>query len=552
MAVAQVEDLPAEAARDAESLRLAGTLSTVIVPLRTRGLRYGCLTFAMTRMPRSWPRPLVTQFELVAEVFARALTQQQTGNALREHAARLELAVESAHAGSWDLDLASLRIHVTADAAQLYGLPPAADVTLQHVLELVHPDDRHIVRDRVWWARDHQSSYSDEYRLMRPDGTVRWLLVRGRPFADDPQRPAHRMLGISLDITDRKMAEERLQLALDEATRLRDQLQHKNGHLREITTPAASAQVVGRSPAIRRALAQVEQVAPTPSTVLLLGETGTGKGRFAAAIHALSPRRARPMVHVNCSAIPHTLIESELFGREKGAYTGALTKQIGRFEMAHGSTIFLDEVSELPLDVQAKLLRVLEEKRIERLGSPSSVAVDIRIIAASNQDLDAAQRAGTFRSDLFYRLNVFPITVPPLRERPEDIPLLVKAIVEELSATMAKRVDAIPRVQMNALVSYPWPGNVRELRNAVERAMIMATGPTLTLSVPAGAHPSGGAGQTLHDVERAHVLAVLQQAGWRIRGPRGAATILALPPTTLENRMRKLRITRPGSNNAQS
>ena len=200
-------------------------------------------------------------------------------------------------------------------------------------------------------------------------------------------------------------------------------------------------------------------------------------------------------------------------------YTGALTKQIGRFEMAHGSTIFLDEVSELPLDVQAKLLRVLEEKRIERLGSPSSIAVDIRIITTSNQDLDAAQRAGTFRSDLFYRLNVFPITVPPLCERREDIPLLVKAIVEELSATMAKRVDAIPRVQMNALLSYPSPGNVRELRNAVERAMITATGPTLTLSVPVGARPPGGAGQTLHDVERAHVLAVLQQAGWRSPRP---------------------------------
>ena len=253
------------------------------------------------------------------------------------------------------------------------------------------------------------------------------------------------------------------------------------------------------------------------------------------------------MVHVNCSAIPSTLIESELFGREKGAYTGALTKQIGRFELAHGSTIFLDEISELPPDVQAKLLRVLEEKRIERLGSPHPIAVDVRIIAASNQDLDAAQRAGTFRSDLFYRLNVFPITVPPLRDRPEDIPLLVKTIVEELSATMAKRVDAIPRVQMNALTGYPWPGNVRELRNSVERAMITATGPTLTLAVPGGGlQPPRPAGQTLHDVERAHVLAVLQQTGWRIRGPRGAAAILGLPPTTLENRLKKLGIKRPG------
>ena len=254
------------------------------------------------------------------------------------------------------------------------------------------------------------------------------------------------------------------------------------------------------------------------------------------------------MVHVNCSAIPSTLIESELFGREKGAYTGALTKQVGRFELAHGSTIFLDEIGELPLDVQAKLLRVLEEKRLERLGSPHPIAVDVRIIVASNQDLDTAQRAGTFRSDLFYRLNVFPITVPPLRERPEDIPFLVRAIVEELSATMAKRADTVQRVQMHAVSGYSWPGNVRELRNAVERAMITATGPTLTLSVPGAApRPSRPAGQTLRDIERAHVLAVLQQTGWRIRGAHGAATILGVPPTTLENRLKKLGISRPGA-----
>jgi formate hydrogenlyase transcriptional activator len=352
----------------------------------------------------------------------------------------------------------------------------------------------------------------------------------------------------------RAEAFESLQLAHDEVKRLRDRLEGENVYLRkEAVSVPDSDLVAGRSPAIQRVLALAAQVATTTSTVLLAGETGTGKERFAGYIHQASPRRDRHMVRVNCSAIPSALIESELFGREKGAYTGALSRQIGRFELAHGSTIFLDEIGDLPLDMQVKLLHVLQERTIERLGSPTPIKVDVRIIAATNRDLDAAVRAGTFRSDLYYRLNVFPIVVPPLRERREDIPALVETLVEELSASMRKRFRAVDAASLEALSGYGWPGNVRELRNVLERAMILASGPTLTVDPPrstgnaSSTAKTPAAGSDLRTVEREHIIRVLEQTGWRIRGKNAAAAVLGLKPTTLEGRMSKLAIHRPAS-----
>ena len=348
----------------------------------------------------------------------------------------------------------------------------------------------------------------------------------------------------------RKRTEERLHASMDDIRRLKDQLQRDNVYLRdEIREHRNPAQIVGTSAEIRRTLGLVAKVAPTAATVLLLGETGTGKERVAAAIHELSPRRSRPMVKVNCAAIPATLIESELFGREKGAYTGALTKQIGRFELASGSTLFLDEIGDLPLETQTKLLRVIENREFERLGSPNPVHVDVRVIAATNKDLERAVREGRFREDLFFRLNVFPITLPALRERPADIPLLVKALVDELCESKGKPFEAVSRASLLALQHYHWPGNIRELRNVVERAMITSDGPVLNIEPPAASVRRAGAEATsLKALERAHILAVLQETGWRIRGPRGAAVILGLPPTTLENRMIRLGIARPGKN----
>jgi formate hydrogenlyase transcriptional activator len=299
------------------------------------------------------------------------------------------------------------------------------------------------------------------------------------------------------------------------------------------------------SPTNRRVMELIEQVAATDSTVLLLGETGTGKEVFASRIHALGSRRHRPMIRVNCAAIPATLIESELFGREKGAFTGALARQVGRFELADKATIFLDEIGDLPLDVQVKLLRVLEEGQIERLGSPRAITVDARIIAATHQDLQQRIADGAFREDLFYRLNVFPIRVPPLRERIEEIPHLVSQFVEEFSKTFGKRIESISTDSIRALQQYPWPGNIRELRNIVERATIVSTGPRLTIPVPPASNTAARRSLKLVDVERQHLRAVLESSHWRVRGEGGAAARLGLKPTTLETRMARLGLRRP-------
>jgi formate hydrogenlyase transcriptional activator len=343
-------------------------------------------------------------------------------------------------------------------------------------------------------------------------------------------------------------SEAALRKTLMEVERLRDQLQAEDVYFRrEIQERFGAGVIVGQSMAIQRVMDQVRQVAATDSTVLLLGETGTGKELFATQIHELSARCGRPMVRVNCSAIPVTLLESELYGREKGAFTGALARQIGRFELADHSTIFLDEIGELPQEVQVKLLRVLEERQIERLGSPKAIRVDARIIAATHRDLERRIAEGTFREDLFYRLNVFPIQVPPLRERAEDIPLLVWRFVDEFSKAFGKRIDTIARDNMTTLQQYPWSGNIRELRNVVERAMIVASGRRLTIPLPTSTMPASARKRSvkLVDVEREHIRSVLESTGWRIRGTGGAADQLGLRPTTLETRLAKLGLHRP-------
>ena len=343
----------------------------------------------------------------------------------------------------------------------------------------------------------------------------------------------------------RQPSDETLRPALAEVRRLSDHRRADGYSLRRPNEAALDTSRLGGSAAIRRVQEQVRQVAETDSTVLLLGETGSGKEVFASQIHELSRRRGRGMVRVNCAAIPATLIESELFGREKGAYTGALTRQIGRFELADNSTIFLDEIGDLPTEVQVKLLRVLEDKQIERLGSSNATRIDTRIIAATHRDLEKRIEADTFREDLYYRLNVFPIRVPPLRERTEDIPMLVWRFVEDFSATFGRRVESISKDNMEMLQRYSWPGNVRELRNLVERAVIGAKGPDLTIALPETSSNSARRSVRLFDVEKEHIKGVLDSTRWRIRGIGGAADQLGLKATTLETRMAKLGLHRP-------
>jgi transcriptional regulator with GAF, ATPase, and Fis domain len=289
-------------------------------------------------------------------------------------------------------------------------------------------------------------------------------------------------------------------------------------------------------------LGQVEQVAITDSIVLIQGETGVGKDVLARVIHNRSSRKNRVMVKVNCASLPPSLIESELFGREKGAYTGALTKQVGRFEVADGSTIFLDEIGELSLELQAKLLRVLQDGEFERLGSPQTIKVDVRVIAATNQDLMEQIRLGKFREDLYYRLNVFYIQMPPLRLRKEDIPVLVWTFVEELGEKMGKKNQTIPKKTMDALQSYPWPGNIRQLRNVIEQAMILSSDEKLQIQLPEYQRVGKADVHTLEQAERQHIIETLKITNWHIKGPNGAARLLALKPSTLYSKMAKLNI----------
>jgi chemotaxis protein methyltransferase CheR len=353
------------------------------------------------------------------------------------------------------------------------------------------------------------------------------------------------MSGWIQDITERKQAELNFQVALSEIKELKEKLEVERAYLQEeIKLEYNYENIIGQSDGLNYVLYKVEQIASSDTTVLVLGETGTGKELVARAIHSQSPRNNRTLVKVNCATLPSNLIESELFGHEKGAFTGAHARQLGRFEVANGATLFLDEIGELPLELQPKLLRVIQDGEFERLGSSGSIKVDVRVIAATNRNLEEEVRRGRFREDLWYRLNIFPITVPPLRERMEDIALLVDFFVKKISRRLGKSVENIPTTVMNSLQDYQWPGNVRELENVLERAVINSSGPKLRLvdelKKPRKDLPTTQ--RTLEEVERNHIVRVLEQTNGKVSGKNGAAEILGLNRSTLRARMRKLNI----------
>ena len=489
--------------------------------------------------------------------------------ALRESESRLRLAQQAARVGTWEWDLRTNASVWSEMIWKLLGLEPDDEpVTLDRFVDFIHPEDRERVlrqvNDVIAGGGD---DYYDEFRIVHRDGRVLWLSSKGGLIRSLDGR-TERMLGANIDITERKLAEESLKSALAEVRQLKDQLHAENVYLQEEIRVASNFdEIIGRSNALRKVLTQAEQVAATHTTVLILGETGTGKELLAHAIHKRSPRHKRPLVKINCAALPAPLIESELFGHEKGAFTGAGARRPGRFEIADGGTIFLDEVGELPLDLQAKLLRVLEEGEFEQVGSSQTTSVDVRVIAATNRNLAEAVHEGTFRSDLYYRLSVFPITVPPLRERREDIPMLVTHLVKQMTSKLGKSIEAIPKDVMTALTNYSWPGNIRELRNVIERAAIITQGPKLMLidrlegsmfeteyqggdSDAADALEEEPDSETLAQSEYNLILRTLKKVHWRIEGPSGAADLLRVHPSTLRSRMKKLGISRPKIENA--
>jgi PAS domain S-box-containing protein len=462
--------------------------------------------------------------------------------AVQSAKARLDLAAEMAGAGLWDLDLRTNMFWATPRFMELHGVGPDEAVSLEKLLGLVYKDDAGRLRLDLERALQTGTLLRTEYRIELAEGGVRWVGIQGARLPES-LKGRERLLGISIDITEQKELEALARRSHEEIERLNRLLEVESRYLREEVGFAISQkEIVGRSEGIKSVLRMVEQVGPTDTTVLILGETGTGKELVARAIHALSGRKERLMVKVDCASLPPTLIESELFGRERGAYTGALTRQVGRFQVADGGTIFLDEIGELPRETQAKLLRVLQEGTFEALGSPKTKKVDVRIIAATNRDLAREVKEGRFREDLYYRLKVFPIEVPPLRERREDIPMLVWSFVARYSAEMKKEIRRIPKETMDALVQYSWPGNVRELKNLIEQAFILSSGDLLNIRLPEPRTSPVRAAQELEEMERQHILGVLDQTHWRIKGPDGAAIRLGLKPSSLYGKMRKLGI----------
>ncbi len=486
--------------------------------------------------------------------------RREAEDALRESEERLRVAQQAARIGSWEWDVKTGAAVWSEMIWSLLGLEPGeVSPRIETFVEFIHPDDRDAAFTKVSQVLAQGEDYYDEFRIVRRNGKVLWLSSKGRVIRSADGR-AERMLGVNIDITERKQAMEWLKTALAEVEKLKDRLHEENIYLQEEVLLAGNfREIIGQSQALRKVLRQAEQVAPLNTTVLILGETGTGKELLAHAIHNNSPRAKHPLVKVNCAALPAPLIESELFGHQKGAFTGADTQRLGRFALADGGSIFLDEVGELPLELQAKLLRVLEEGEFELVGSSHSVKVDVRVIAATNRNLADAVAKGTFRSDLYYRLSIFPIVMPPLRERREDIRMLVTHLVNQLSVKLGKKIESIPQSAINVLQSYDWPGNVRELRNVIERAVITTQGSKLQLTdtfdrltpnveapiIPALQPDQETEGETLEQGEYRLILRTLKKAHWRVEGPGGAAELLNVHASTLRSRMRKLGIARP-------
>jgi PAS domain S-box-containing protein len=487
-------------------------------------------------------------------IFYRA-RRRRAEAALRESQELMELSTNAGELGLWARDLECNDLWTNPRLRFLFGFGQDDVLRLEDMIDRIHPDDRARITVEVDRAQRTGESFEDEFRVLIPHGPERWVATKGRTVAETTGNGARRV-GVMFDITQRKRAEQDLKAALLEIQGLKERLEEQNIYLEEeISEVKGFDEIIGKSDALKYVLTRVEQVAKTDATVLLQGETGVGKELIARAIHEKSSRCDGPHVKVNCATLPEALVESELFGHERGAFTGADRQRKGRFELADGGTILLDEVGELPPGTQAKLLRVLQEGEFERLGGSSTIKVRVRVIAASNRKLPDEIAAGRFRQDLFYRLNVYPITIPPLRERREDIPLLVSHYARQIGERLDKSISEVPAQVMRTFTEYNWPGNIRELQNVIERAVIVSLDGVLRLPEPliqatnatvSEVKASNGSTSvsSLNEAEREHILRALEATGWRINGPNGAAAMLKLHPSTLRFRMKKLGLTK--------
>jgi formate hydrogenlyase transcriptional activator len=475
--------------------------------------------------------------------------QEELTEQLRRRQAYLAEAQKLSHTGSFGWNVESGQIFWSDETFRIFECDRETTPTLELILQRTHPEDRVLVQELIDRASHDGKYFNFEHRLLFPNGSVKNVHIVAHALRGES---GLEFVGSVMDVTAGKQATAALEKAFKEIETLKDQLYKENIALREeIDKASMFEEIVGSSEALRKVLLQVVRVAPTDSTVLILGETGTGKELIARAIHSRSNRSTRAFIRVNCAAIPSSLVASELFGHEKGAFTGASQRRVGRFESADGGTIFLDEVGDLPMDTQVALLRVLQEREFERVGGTESIAVNVRVLAATNRDLRAAVAAGSFRQDLFYRLNVFPIQVPSLRERREDIPLLVQYLIDRYGKKAGKKIRNIAKEALDLFQAYDWPGNIRELQNVVERAVIFCDGETFSVDrtwlereVPQSRGPSVPLVAELVEREKEVIESALAECNGRISGPSGAAARLGIPRQTLEWKIAKLRIDR--------
>jgi formate hydrogenlyase transcriptional activator len=485
-----------------------------------------------------------TNKELKTEIEERKRAEKK----VRKSEERYALAVAGSTDGIWDWDILSNTVFYSDRFKKILGYASEEfPGTLDAFRSRLHPEDADAVWEAVERHLQERVPYNIAYRLNTKTGEYRWFLARGQAIWDGKGN-ATRMAGSIQDITERMKAVQNLRDALAEIKELKNRLEAEMAYLQEeIKSEYNYENIIGNSDELKYTLYKVEQIAPTHTAVIILGETGTGKELIARAIHGSGHRKNKAFVKVNCATLPSSLMESELFGYEKGAFTGAFDRRMGRFEVADGATLFLDEIGELPIELQTKLLRVIQDGEFERLGSSRTLKVDVRIIAATNRNLEEEVRIGRFRKDLWYRLNIFPITVPPLRSRLEDIPLLVEFFVERASRRHGKSIDYIPKSVISAFQNYHWPGNVRELENVIERAVINASENKLRLmdNLVKPQKELTTASKTLEKVERDHIVRILEETRWKVSGKSGASEILDLNPSTLRARMRKLGIRKP-------
>jgi PAS domain S-box-containing protein len=477
--------------------------------------------------------------------------RKQTEEALRRSEGYLAEAQKLTHTGSWARNVRTGALFWSREIFRIYDCEPEEGFTWPQFLERVHPEDRPQIEKRAKMEASERQWIDSQidFRIVLPDGTIKHLHSVAHPVRDRSGEISE-VVGTVMDVTEQWKARTELERAFEEIKGLKDQLHNENLALRdEVDRASMFEEIVGSSPALQTVLSSVEKVAPTDSTVLITGETGTGKELIARAIHKHSQRSGQAFISVDCASIPSSLIASELFGHEKGAFTGAVQRRQGRFELAHSGTIFLDEVGELPVETQIALLRVLQERQFERVGGTRLLPSDVRVIAATNRDLTAAIAAGTFRADLFYRLNVFPIEVPPLRKRKEDIPMLVEYFVKRYAEKTGKQIRKIDKNTLEVCQSYPWPGNIRELQNIVERSVILSSGDTfwierawLAREQPPRQELPGPLPDTLQNQEKEIIEAALAESKGRVAGPEGAAAKLGIPRSTLDSKIKQLKI----------